>query len=33
MREAIEVHLGRDGPDFIWWDRTRKDQAPKKPKK
>nr|QWK41655.1 hypothetical protein [Akkesiphycus lubricus] len=31
MREAIEVHLGRDGPDFIWWDRTRKDQAPKKP--
>nr|YP_011006636.1 hypothetical protein V2488_pgp040 [Halosiphon tomentosus]WAM63781.1 hypothetical protein [Halosiphon tomentosus] len=32
MREAIEVHLGRDGPDFIWWDRTRKDQAPKKPK-
>ena len=33
MREAIEVHLGRDGPDFIWWDRTRKDQVPKKPKK
>ncbi len=32
MREAIEVHLGRDGPDFIWWDRTRKDKAPKKPK-
>nr|WRW10643.1 hypothetical protein ASMI072 [Ascoseira mirabilis] len=33
MREAIEIHLGRDGPDFIWWDRTRKDQAPKpKPK-
>ncbi|CAM9096816.1 unnamed protein product [Choristocarpus tenellus] len=21
IREAIEVHLGRDGPDFIWWDR------------
>nr|YP_011005334.1 hypothetical protein V2475_pgp082 [Chorda asiatica]QWK43078.1 hypothetical protein [Chorda asiatica]WAM62197.1 hypothetical protein [Chorda asiatica] len=32
MREAIEIHLGRDGPDFIWWDRTRKDQAPKRPK-
>nr|YP_011005653.1 hypothetical protein V2479_pgp039 [Cutleria multifida]WAM62657.1 hypothetical protein [Cutleria multifida] len=33
MREAIEVHLGRDGPDFVWWDRTKKDKAPKKPKK
>ena len=33
MREAIEVHLGRDGPDFVWWDRTKKDQTPKKPKK
>nr|YP_011007340.1 hypothetical protein V2495_pgp040 [Scytothamnus australis]WAM64769.1 hypothetical protein [Scytothamnus australis] len=33
MREAIEVHLGRDGPDFIWWDRVRKDKSPKKPKK
>lgn len=26
MREAIEVHLGRDGPDFIWWDRRKKDK-------
>lgn len=24
IREAIEVHLGRDGPDFIWWDRRKK---------
>lgn len=31
IREAVEVHLGRDGPDFIWWDRTRKDKAPKRP--
>nr|YP_009505213.1 hypothetical protein Petal_068 [Endarachne binghamiae]AXC47168.1 hypothetical protein Petal_068 [Endarachne binghamiae] len=31
IREAVEVHLGRDGPDFIWWDRERKDKAPKKP--
>lgn len=23
IREAVEVHLGRDGPDFIWWDRTK----------
>lgn len=23
MREAVEVHLGRDGPDFIWWDRVK----------
>nr|WAM64061.1 hypothetical protein [Ishige okamurae] len=33
MREAVEVHLGRDGPDFIWWDRRKKDKKPKKPKK
>ena len=31
IREAVEVHLGRDGPDFIWWDRIKKDKAPKKP--
>lgn len=31
IREAVEVHLGRDGPDFIWWDRIRKDKAPKRP--
>ena len=31
IREAVEVHLGRDGPDFIWWDRERKDKAPKRP--
>lgn len=31
IREAVEVHLGRDGPDFIWWDRTKKDKAPKRP--
>jgi len=31
IREAVEVHLGRDGPDFIWWDRVRKDKAPKRP--
>ena len=24
LREAIEVHLGRDGPDFVWWDRQKK---------
>ncbi|CAM9357136.1 unnamed protein product [Ectocarpus fasciculatus] len=24
IREAVEVHLGRDGPDFIWWDKKRK---------
>jgi hypothetical protein len=23
IREAIELHLGRDGPDFIWWDRRK----------
>lgn len=23
IREAVEVHLGRDGPDFIWWDRLK----------
>ncbi len=23
IREAVEVHLGRDGPDFIWWDRVK----------
>ena len=33
MREAIEVHLGRDGPDFIWWDRRKDRKKPKKPKK
>jgi len=21
IRDNIEVHLGRDGPDFKWWDR------------
>lgn len=31
MREAVEVHLGRDGPDFIWWDRRKKN--PKKPRR
>lgn len=24
IRETIEMHLGRDGPDFIWWDRHRR---------
>ncbi|CAL8412542.1 unnamed protein product [Dictyota dichotoma] len=23
IRETIEMHLGRDGPDFIWWDRRK----------
>ena len=26
LREAIEVHLGRDGPDFVWWDRQKKPE-------
>ena len=30
IRETIEMHLGRDGPDFIWWDRHKKN--PQKPK-
>nr|YP_009455766.1 hypothetical protein [Dictyopteris divaricata]AQZ24983.1 hypothetical protein [Dictyopteris divaricata] len=25
IRETIEMHLGRDGPDFIWWDRHKKN--------
>nr|YP_010317728.1 hypothetical protein MRW84_pgp120 [Silvetia siliquosa]UNH90166.1 hypothetical protein [Silvetia siliquosa] len=29
LREAIEVHLGRDGPDFIWWDRGKNNKKPK----
>ena len=35
MREAIEVHLGRDSADFVWWDRRgdKNDNRPKKPKK
>nr|YP_011007578.1 hypothetical protein V2497_pgp082 [Syringoderma abyssicola]WAM65007.1 hypothetical protein [Syringoderma abyssicola] len=34
IREAIEVHLGRDGPDFTWWDRKKKKRRrPRKPKK
>ena len=28
IRETIEMHLGRDGPDFVWWDRHKR-----KPKK
>ena len=31
IREAIELHLGRDGPDFIWWDRIGDDNLPKNP--
>lgn len=33
MRENIELHLGRDDEDFIWWDRRGKDYKPKGPKK
>jgi len=29
IREAVEVHLGRDGPDFIWWDRRKKGKKDK----
>nr|YP_011006212.1 hypothetical protein V2485_pgp041 [Dictyotopsis propagulifera]WAM63216.1 hypothetical protein [Dictyotopsis propagulifera] len=32
IRETIEMHLGRDGPDFVWWDREKKPK-PKPPKK
>nr|YP_011007058.1 hypothetical protein V2492_pgp041 [Phaeostrophion irregulare]WAM64345.1 hypothetical protein [Phaeostrophion irregulare] len=33
MREAVEIHLGRDGEDFVWWDRRDKKKKPRKPKK
>lgn len=29
IRETIEMHLGRDGPDFIWWDRKTPPTKPK----
>lgn len=35
IREAVEIHLGRDSVDFVWWDRRgdKDDKRPKKPKK
>lgn len=27
IREAVEIHLGRDGADFVWWDRRGEDKT------